>query len=90
VFDIWDIEVQRYYSFEGKAQLCKELGLEMVPSLMVGPLIDYNIDNLLKWAEGKSVLNKEREREGVVFKSVDGTFSFKAISNEYLMGDGKE
>lgn len=41
-------------------------------------------DNILKFAEGKTV--RGNEREGVVFKSNDGKFSFKAVSNKYLMG----
>lgn len=41
-----------------------------------------NVDGLLKFAEGRS-LNHE-VREGLVFKRVDGQFSFKAISNAFL------
>jgi hypothetical protein len=41
-------------------------------------------DNILKFAEGKTV--RGNEREGVVFKSTDGSFSFKAVSNKYLLG----
>lgn len=40
-------------------------------------------DNILKFAEGKTV--RGNEREGVVFKSDDGRFSFKAVSNRYLL-----
>jgi hypothetical protein len=41
-----------------------------------------NVDELLKFAEGPSIVNPVRE--GLVFKRVDGKFSFKAISNEFL------
>lgn len=41
-----------------------------------------SIDELLKFAEGPSLVHPIRE--GVVFKADDGTFSFKAISNTYL------
>jgi RNA ligase (TIGR02306 family) len=40
------------------------------------------IDDLLKFAEGPSI--KHPIREGLVFKRLDGKFSFKAISNKYL------
>jgi hypothetical protein len=40
---------------------------------------------MLKYAEGKSELNSDTEREGVVVRSVDGTISFKAISNKFLL-----
>lgn len=41
-------------------------------------------DNILKYAEGKTA--RGNEREGVVFKSEHGTFTFKAVSNRYLLG----
>lgn len=53
-------------------------------------LRDLNIlsmDELLAFAEGPSLTAKQRE--GVVFKRMDGDFSFKAISNEWLIATGK-
>jgi hypothetical protein len=41
---------------------------------------------LLIWAEGESKLGNT-EREGIVFKQVDGGMTFKAISNKYLLGE---
>jgi len=43
-----------------------------------------SIDELLKYAEGPS-LNPKTKREGLVFKSYDSSFSFKVISNSYLL-----
>lgn len=42
------------------------------------------VDDVLDRAEGKSY-NPETEREGIVFKQDDGKFSFKAISNKWLL-----
>jgi hypothetical protein len=42
---------------------------------------------LLKFAEGKSGLCKTQEREGVVFKEHNGGFTFKCVSNLYLIGE---
>ena len=42
---------------------------------------------MLKYAEAKSVLNDKTEREGVVVRSIDGTISFKAISNKFLLNE---
>jgi hypothetical protein len=44
------------------------------------------VDNMLKYAEGKSVLNIGVDREGVVVRGLEREFSFKAISNTYLLG----
>ena len=41
-----------------------------------------NMDELLKFAEGPSLVNLVRE--GVVFKAVDGRHQFKVISNQFL------
>lgn len=48
-------------------------------------------DDLLKMAEGKSLLSKDTEREGLVFRP-HGDFphrgSFKAIPNKFLLKGG--
>lgn len=66
---------------------CDSMGLEMVPVLGTIQTNDplFTIEDLLKLAEGKSVLNPNQEREGIVLKHCsDGNMSFKAISNKYL------
>ena len=40
---------------------------------------------MLSYAEGKSRLNSQTEREGVVVRSMDNKVSFKAISNNFLL-----
>jgi hypothetical protein len=44
-----------------------------------------SVEDLLSFAEGPSLVNPVRE--GLVFKRMDGQFSFKAISNKYLLGE---
>jgi len=41
---------------------------------------------MLKYADGKSVLNMGVDREGVVVRGLEREFSFKAINNTYLLG----
>jgi len=48
-------------------------------------MLPETVEDMLKYAEGKSVLNANTEREGVVVRSMDGTISFKAISNKFLL-----
>ena len=43
---------------------------------------------MLKWADGPSQLNPNFPREGVVVRSLDGSVSFKAISNQFLLKTG--
>jgi RNA ligase (TIGR02306 family) len=42
----------------------------------------HNVEDLLKFADGLSI--NHQVREGLVFKRMDGGFSFKAISNRFL------
>jgi hypothetical protein len=54
------------------------------PILAIMPL-DFNMQEILLYAEGKSKLNRETEREGLVFRDVQNTISFKVISNKFLL-----
>ena len=45
------------------------------------------IDDLLLYADAKSSLNSNFDREGVVIRSVDRTISFKVISNKFLLDE---
>ena len=44
-----------------------------------------NIDELIKIADGQSLLNPNSRREGLVFRTFDNEISFKVISNNYLL-----
>ena len=57
------------------------------------PVVETNIDftdkfatveDMLLYAEGDSVVDG-KPREGIVFRSLDGTKSFKAVSNSFLL-----
>ncbi len=56
-----------------------------VPILSIEFFLPDSVEQLLQQAEGKSVLNPDTEREGVVVRSMDGSISFKAISNTFLL-----
>lgn len=87
VFDVFDPMKGEYLSAEERLEIVKKLGLLHAPILWgCNTLSDMSIaslDDLLFFAEGPSLTAKQRE--GVVFKSVDGSFSFKAISNKWLL-----
>ena len=91
VFDVWDIEEQRYYTPEARSTFCYMYGLNHVPVLEANKSLDslgiMSIEDALAFAEGPSFNHKVRE--GVVFKREDGGFSFKAISNTFLLKGGE-
>ena len=84
VFDIYDIESGEYLLPEIRQAVTERLGIPHVPVL--GHIaLQADMDYLLETAEGKSLLNPNQEREGIVYKSMNSQFSFKAISNKYLL-----
>lgn len=88
VFNIFDLESYAYLEKKEVAELCEQLELEQVPFLENRELPE-TIDELLSLAEGKSVLNDQTEREGLVWVhgSDQDRISFKTISNLFLVDD---
>jgi RNA ligase (TIGR02306 family) len=91
VFDMQNIHSREQLTSVERSSILEDLAahgciLQHVPVLHRGvTLADLGITNceeLLKFAEGKSLVGPIRE--GLVFKRMDGQFSFKAISNEFL------
>lgn len=87
VFDVYSVASGAYLTPPDRRQLIARMGLKSVPVIYERYMNEHLVDGLLKMAEGKSVLNPSAEREGLVFKAVEGRFSFKAISNRYLLGE---
>jgi RNA ligase (TIGR02306 family) len=90
VFDVYNIMSGAYMDPGTRRELIKRMGLKHVPVLdsraQLGTLGINNVDDALLFAENKSDLANV-EREGVVFKEVNGGITFKAISNKYLLGE---
>lgn len=84
VFDCYHIGAGQYFTPYERRVFVDSLELNHVPVLDEEFSLG-NVQTLLEYAEGASVLNVNQEREGVVFKEVFGGMTFKAISNKYLM-----
>lgn len=88
LFDVYNIDTQEYYTPEQRWMLVLQLGLKHTPILSHEINFkenEWTLDYVLRNAEFKSYLNQQTEAEGVVFKSIDGKNSFKAISNKFLL-----
>lgn len=85
VFRIYDIKRQAWCPSTLREGICKAIGLKHVKVFETSPVFDrlHDMDAFLKYVEGKT--DRGNEREGMVFKSVDGTVSFKVINNKYLL-----
>jgi len=98
VFDIYDIDTASYLPPTERLDVLNQLyklGLDSslvshVPILWnnvtLADLGVTNVQELLALADGPSMVHPIRE--GLVFKRLDGKFSFKAISNKFLLKGG--
>lgn len=97
LYDVYDHEAGRYLKPTERHELGDTLGLPHVPVLSLNQRITpaTTMDSLLKVADGASLLNPAKRREGLVYKANEtegvaevnnGEDSFKVISNSYLLG----
>lgn len=100
LFNIYSIDDARYFDYLETARIVSELNecrlegcekINHVPILEVCKIFEKNfdIDTILKYVVGNSVLNKDCIREGIVCKGVvdNNVVSFKVINNDYLINE---
>jgi RNA ligase (TIGR02306 family) len=87
IFNVFDIDEGEYLPLNQFKFFVEHLGLVTVPILDEDFKLPNTIDEILAYAEGKSELFPNPEREGVVIRSTDRTISFKAISNKFLLNE---
>lgn len=89
LYDLYNIDEQKYCLPEVTRELASRTGLECVPALHLNATIDSDKERLLHISEGESLINPSTEREGLVYKSnkeIAGSVpSFKVISNKWLL-----
>lgn len=83
VFNFITSSLGRWSSEVGKRQI-EKWGMKWVPILGEVQLPD-TMEKLKELATGKSVVNPDVMREGIVYRSIDGQDSFKNVSREYLL-----
>lgn len=83
VFNFKESQTGRWSSIAGAGQV-REWGMKWVPILGEVQMPD-TMEELKVLATGKSKVNPEVMREGIVYRSLDGSDSFKNVSREYLL-----
>lgn len=83
VFNFKDSKLGRWPSNDGKAKI-EEWNMKWVPILGEVQMPD-TMEELKTLATGKSIVNPNVMREGLVYRSLDGSDSFKNVSREYLL-----
>lgn len=84
VFHVFDIDQHRFYSYEETLDFCRNNDLQLVPLISADFQLPAKVEDLLRMADGPSILNEKAGREGLVLRSADRKISFKAISNAFL------
>ena len=91
VFNVWDIDKSRHFSYQGLKAVCKLLDLIMVPVLYEGVFKWNTIEELLELANG--TYENGYPQEGIVIRPVEPVFSevlcdrlsMKVINNQFLL-----
>lgn len=98
-FNVFDIDKYRYLDYQEFIDFCKILDIETVPVVGTDFFLTDDIDILVELSKGKSVLNPEVNREGLVIRPMKeildlgmstynfstARLSFKVINPEYLL-----
>jgi hypothetical protein len=93
LFNIFDIDKRQYLCYDEFIKVAKLLGLETVPIISEDFLLPKTVDELVEFSKGKSLLNKDIHREGIVLRplveeyeeELYGRLSFKAINPNFLL-----
>ena len=89
LFDIYDINEGAYVNPVSRQAFAEIHEIPHVPVLTSEVSYTQTVESILIAAEGKSQLNKDAEREGLVFKCEQNPdIHFKAISNRFLLKTG--
>ena len=94
-FNVYKIDIGKYLDFKDFVGFCQSLGVKTVPIVDEDFSLSNSVDEILKYAEGKSLLNPNSEREGVVIRPKvemqykGNRLSFKVISNTYLLSENE-
>lgn len=85
VFNIWDINEQKYIDWASVKEICSKYSLETVPELFLPESFEFTVDSFVDFAN-KQEYSKGNPAEGIVVKTAgDQRISFKVISNVFLL-----
>ncbi len=95
VFNVFFISTGIYLDYVPFREFCDNIKVRVVPVISEDFLLGGTVEDLLKMASAKSPLNPTAWQEGIVIRPLNeriieiagqqGRFSFKAISNDYLL-----
>jgi RNA ligase (TIGR02306 family) len=84
-FNGFNVDTQENIPFLEFVELIQKMNLTTVPILDYDFTLPETVEDMLEYADKKSELNSNLDREGIVVRSYDRTISFKVISNKFLL-----
>lgn len=87
VFSVFDQSTGQYLDPATRRLVVSQLNLTHVPVIYEEFTPNIPIDQVLLMADGSSTFYQSTIREGLVFKQIDGSIHWKAISNKFLLKD---
>ena len=84
-FTGFDIDSYKRLSFNELRSVLIEIDLNIVPIIEEDFILPKNHNVIINFADGKSILNNKINREGIVIRGINDNFSFKVISNIFLL-----
>ena len=88
IFNLYFSDLDYYANIDELIEFTQRYNLKHVPLLYKDINLPENSRACLELSEGKSELNSNTEREGIVIRYFDRSVSFKAISNKFLEKKG--
>lgn len=92
MFNILDIDNQQYFSYQEFIDFAEYYNIPTVPIISNDYILDNDIDKLIELSKGRSVINPNVRREGIVIRPLIeindrffGRVSFKAINPDFLI-----
>lgn len=89
LFDVWNMDTREYLSSERRLQLAAEVGIVHIPTLpYIQILSQQTVPQIIELVKDLNIKDGDDpdSYEGLVFKStIDPSFSFKVINNNYLL-----
>jgi RNA ligase (TIGR02306 family) len=90
-YNVFDIDAYKYLDFTEFVLLIESLGLKTVPIISKDYILENDIDKIVEMSIGKSLINPQGWREGIVIRSQKEQFtkgerlSFKAVNPKFLL-----
>jgi RNA ligase (TIGR02306 family) len=93
IFNAYDIDTGLHFDSLKLLQIVQYLSLTTVPIVLSEYILPGTVDELVEFSKGKSLLNKDTHREGVVLRphfneyeeKLGGRLSFKCVNPDFLL-----